>query len=148
MSQPIAKAENPPTYSLRTLMLVVTWLAVSCRFASEGTLIGFVGLILFSLAARRMTSDCKLRPDGFAAMTTAQILLAFFESVAVVIGALFIGIALFFTTGIAALLVGRSNASEPLGLLAIVAGFLMFMIAPAATIYYLAATWPRNTGRR
>lgn len=148
MSQPAAEAENPRTYSLRTLMLVVTWLAVCFRLASEGATVGLIGIFLVSLAVLRMISGCKLRPGGFAAMMTAQFMSAFLESVAMVIGATFIGIALFFTIGIAALLLAHSNGPRVPDLLRIGAGLLMFMIGPGATFLFLAATWPRNTGRR
>ncbi len=148
MRQPAAEAENPRTYSLRTLMLIVTWLAVSCRLASEGSTIGLIGIFLVSLAVLRTISGCKLRPRGFTAMTTAQIMSAFLESVAMVIGATFIGVALFFTIGIAALLLAHSNGPQMAELLWIGAGLLMFMIGPGATFLFLAATWPRNTARR
>src|SRR6516165_4145048 len=91
MAQSVADDTNPRTYSLRTLMLVVTWLAVCFRMASEGPLIGLFGMFMFSLAAWRTVRDCNLRTGGLAAMTLAQILWTFFESAAVVIGAVFMG---------------------------------------------------------
>jgi hypothetical protein len=148
MTQSVAHDANPRTYSLRTLMLVVTWLAVCFRMASEGPLIGLFGMFMFSLAAWRTLRDCKLKAGGLAAMTMAQIVWGFFESAAVVIGAVFMGIALLLTMGIVALLLVHSKTTWLLGALGIGMAAAMFLLAPAVTFYYLASTWPRSPTRR
>jgi hypothetical protein len=147
MTQSVADGANPRTYSLRTLMLVVTWLAVCFRTASEGPLIWLFGMFLFSLAVWRTLRDCNPKTGGFAAMTMVQIVWAFFESAAVVIGAVFMGIALLLTMSIVTLLLVHSKTTWLLGAPGIGMAGAMFMLAPAVTFYYLASTWPRTPVR-
>jgi hypothetical protein len=143
-----AGRDNPRTYSLRTLMLIVTWLAICLRITKEGPGIALPGLIILSLAMLRTISELNLRRGGFAGTTTRQSVVAYLNSVCVVIGSLMVGLAMFIAVALACLVLA-TKLGDPPWLLALVAFWiplLSCLTGPVVAIYFLIKTWPRSAG--
>ena len=138
--------DNPRTYSLRTLMLIVTWLAVCLRITTEAPAIAVLGLFIFSLAMARTISDLNLARDGVAGASIRQSIVAYLNSICIVIGSLTTGLAMFVALLIAALAVAHGGPSLQRELFAGCFGLLSFLSGPAVAIYFLTKTWPRSGG--